>query len=101
MEIAGKVAVVTGGAWGIGRGTALRLAAEGAAVLVADLDDEKERLQEVSELVKQQGGSVRTVVADASSEADWRRVVAFAEEELGGLDVLVNNASPASARTGC
>jgi NAD(P)-dependent dehydrogenase (short-subunit alcohol dehydrogenase family) len=88
MELAGKVAVVTGAAWGIGRGTALRLVSEGMRVLATDLGEEEEGLREVVELGK---GAIVPCVADASSEGDWPRVVSAAGE-LGGIDVLVNNA---------
>lgn len=89
MDSSGKVAVVTGAAWGIGRGTALRLASEGMRVLVTDLEEEDEALREVVEL---SGGAALSSVADAANEHDWRRVVELAERELGGVDVLVNNA---------
>lgn len=94
MELGGKVAVVTGGAWGIGRGTALRLVAEGMRVVVTDLQGEEEGLEEVVELGR---GSVVPCLADAAREEDWRRVVELAERELGSLDVLVNNAGGVSA----
>jgi NAD(P)-dependent dehydrogenase (short-subunit alcohol dehydrogenase family) len=89
VDIAGKVAIVTGGAWGIGRGTALRLVREDMRVVAADLEEEREALDEVVALSR---GAVIACVADAADEADWRRVVGLAQRELGGVDVLVNNA---------
>lgn len=89
MDLAGKAAVVTGGAWGIGRATTLALVEEGARVLAVDLDAQREGLEEVARLAK---GAVIPCLADVASEHDWRRVVEVTERELGGLDVLVNNA---------
>ena len=89
MDTAGKACIVTGGAWGIGRATVLRLAAEGARVVATDLDGEREGLDEVATLG---GGAVVPCLADVASEQDWPRVVDLAELELGGVDILVNNA---------
>jgi NAD(P)-dependent dehydrogenase (short-subunit alcohol dehydrogenase family) len=89
VESAGKVAIVTGAAWGIGRATALQLVAEGMRVLATDLDEEREGLDEVSGLGE---GAIMPCVADAADEADWRRAIDVAERQLGGVDVLVNNA---------
>jgi NAD(P)-dependent dehydrogenase (short-subunit alcohol dehydrogenase family) len=89
VDIGGKVAIVTGGAWGIGRGTVLRLVREDMRVIATDLEQQREGLDEVVELSR---GAVIPCFANAADEADWRRVVRLAERELGGLDVLVNNA---------
>ena len=78
----GKVAIVTGAAGGIGRATVELLASEGARVLATDL----------AKVAAPSIGEVRTEEHDVASAADWARVVARAESELGGLDVLVNNA---------
>jgi NAD(P)-dependent dehydrogenase (short-subunit alcohol dehydrogenase family) len=85
VDLGGKVAVVTGGAWGIGRATTLRLLEEGMEVVATDLEQEQEGLDEVVELT---GGAVRACVADVAIERDWHRVVELAD----GVDVLVNNA---------
>jgi NAD(P)-dependent dehydrogenase (short-subunit alcohol dehydrogenase family) len=85
----GKVALVTGGASGIGRATATRLAAEGAAVAVADLDDERGR--EAAESV---GGAFLRL--DVSEPDRWTEAVAEVERGLGGLDVAVLNAGVTS-----
>jgi 3-oxoacyl-[acyl-carrier protein] reductase len=84
-ELAGKVALVTGGGRGIGRGIALELAAAGARVAVAA------RTAEQVEATAAEIGGV-AVEADVSDRADVERMVARAEEELGPLDLLVNNA---------
>lgn len=86
----GKVALVTGGARGIGAAAALRLAEEGVKVVVTDvLDDEGERL--VQQIRGREGQAV-FVHHDAGSEADWQRAVGRAVEAFGGLHILVNNA---------
>ena len=90
MEIAGKVAVVTGASAGIGRAIARRLAADGAAVVIADVDEEWGR-EAVSEL-EQAGGRALFIRSDVSAEDDVKAMVGLAESELGGLDILVNNA---------
>lgn len=90
MDLKGKVALVTGAGAGIGRAAALRLASEGAAVVVADMV-EGTGMDAVGE-IRSLGGRAAFVLADVTSEADVSVMVALAEEEFGGLDVLVNNA---------
>jgi NAD(P)-dependent dehydrogenase (short-subunit alcohol dehydrogenase family) len=90
MKLQGKVALVTGGASGIGRATALLFAAEGAAVVVCDVDGNKG--QEVVETIRQRGGRAEFVQADVSKAVDAERAVALATRVFGGLDCLVNNA---------
>jgi NAD(P)-dependent dehydrogenase (short-subunit alcohol dehydrogenase family) len=87
---AGKVALVTGAAGGIGLATAERLAAEGAALLLADLPGSA--LEAAAEAARAAGGRAVAVSGDVTSEADFRAFVERAERELGGLDLLVNNA---------
>jgi NAD(P)-dependent dehydrogenase (short-subunit alcohol dehydrogenase family) len=90
VELEEKIALVTGGGAGIGRATALRLAREGTIVAVADVDEDtgSSTVREI----QSQGGRAAFVLADVASDADVSRMVAFAGKELGGLDVLVNNA---------
>jgi len=85
MRLEGRIALVTGGASGIGAATARRLAAEGARVAVADLQEEAAR-ELASEI---DGAAVVMDVADAQSARDG---VAAAVEALGPVDILVNNA---------
>jgi NAD(P)-dependent dehydrogenase (short-subunit alcohol dehydrogenase family) len=90
MDIRNKVALVTGAGAGIGRAVAQRLAGEGAAVVLADVDEEA-GLSAVRE-IKSEDARAAFVLADVASEADASRMVAFARERFGSLDVLVNNA---------
>lgn len=88
----GKVALVTGGASGIGRAVALRFAAEGAHVVVADLQREpREGGRTTDELVVEAGTQARFVACDVTKAADREAAVA-ASDELGGVDILLNNA---------
>ncbi|MEO6084685.1 MAG: SDR family NAD(P)-dependent oxidoreductase [Umezawaea sp.] len=82
--------IVTGGGSGIGRAAALRFAAEGARVVVADLDADRAKAV-VAEIVGA-GGTAVPVVGDLSDQAVVDQVVATAVEAHGGVDVLVNNA---------
>jgi len=89
MDVAGKIAVVTGAGSGIGRVIALRLALAGAVLVVNDIDDATGP-QTVAEIVRH-GGTASFVRADVTSPADVEAMVAHAET-FGGLDILVNNA---------
>lgn len=89
-RVAGKVAIVTGGASGIGRGCALRLAEEGAAVVVTDIQDGAGK--DVAAEIEARGGSAEFAHHDVTSEEAWIDVVAGVMERHGRLDVLVNNA---------
>ena len=90
MEIEGQVALVTGAAAGIGRATANRLAREGAGVVIADSDADWGR--EAVDEIRRAGRRAVFARVDVSSEEDVRRMVDSAVSELGGLDILVNNA---------
>jgi len=90
MDIRDKVALVTGGGYGIGRGIALELAAAGASVVVNDVHNAHGR--ETASIIGEAGGKAAFVHADVTLDGDIRRAIAFAEETFGGLDILVNNA---------
>ena len=90
MEIKDKVAVVTGAAAGIGRAIASRLVHDGASVVIADVDDEWG--EEAAAELRRGGGAALYVRADVASESGVTEMIAAAEAELGGLDILVNNA---------
>jgi NAD(P)-dependent dehydrogenase (short-subunit alcohol dehydrogenase family) len=89
MEIAGKIAVVTGGGAGLGRLLAVGLAAAGAGVLVADIDEEA--AAGTADLVRQRGVRGRPVGCDVRDPAEAHRLIRLAVEE-GGPHILVNNA---------
>jgi NAD(P)-dependent dehydrogenase (short-subunit alcohol dehydrogenase family) len=89
-SLTGKRALITGGASGIGRATALLFAVEGAAVAVADLDEASGRA--VVETIVDEGGQAIFVRCEVSRAADCRRAVQQTVDELGGLDILFNNA---------
>lgn len=96
MRLDGKVVLITGGAGGIGRESALLFAREGAAIAVVDVDDRGG--QETVSLVTAAGGRARYCRADVSVAADCERMVSFSEQEFGKLDVLFNNAGIMHAR---
>jgi 3(or 17)beta-hydroxysteroid dehydrogenase len=85
-----KVAIVTGGAGGLGRAEALLLAKEGAKVVITDIDEAG--IKTVAEEIKSQGGRAGFVKHDVASESEWSHVLRRTLEEFGKLDVLVNNA---------
>jgi len=89
-RLEGRVALITGAASGIGKVTAQRLADEGAAVLVTDIQIDAGE-ETVRELVAA-GARAAFVKHDVTSETDWEAAVAQAVEDFGGLDILVNNA---------
>jgi NAD(P)-dependent dehydrogenase (short-subunit alcohol dehydrogenase family) len=89
-RLTGRVALVTGGASGIGESTAGRLADEGAAVMVTDISDQRGRA--VARELADRGLQAAYLHLDVASEADWVAVVQATVAEFGGLDILVNNA---------
>ena len=89
-QVAGKVALVTGGASGIGEACCLTLAREGAAVVVTDVDTA--RGMSVVEAITTNGGKAIFLKQDVTSEARWSEVVAEIEKTFGRLDILVSNA---------
>jgi NAD(P)-dependent dehydrogenase (short-subunit alcohol dehydrogenase family) len=93
MRLAGKVAVVTGGAMGIGRGIVLCMAKEGADVAIADL--EVEVAGKVADEVKALGRKALVVKTDVTKEADFQALLDRVKKELGKIDILVNNAGVA------
>jgi NAD(P)-dependent dehydrogenase (short-subunit alcohol dehydrogenase family) len=90
MRLAGKVAVVTGGASGMGQSEAVIFAREGARVVVADLLEREG--QQTVDTIKAAGGQARFVKLDVTSEAEWRAAVEATMGAFGAIDVLVNNA---------
>jgi len=89
-RVEGKVALVTGGASGIGAGCAELLASEGAAVVITDLQDDKGRA--LAGAIARSGGNARYYHHDVTSEEAWVAVVGDVKAAFGRLDILVNNA---------
>jgi 3(or 17)beta-hydroxysteroid dehydrogenase len=87
-RVQGKVAIVTGGASGVGKEDVLLLAREGARVVVTDVNEEAGQA-----LAKQIGDAALFLKHDIASEDDWKRVVASTVGHFGQLDALVNNAA--------
>src|SRR5260221_9921801 len=93
MELTDKVAVVTGGASGIGRGTALALAGAGADLVIADIN--KERMDDVVDEVKGLGRKALGVRCDVTSDDDVDALARTVVEEFGRVDVVHLNAGVA------
>ena len=91
MDLKGKTAIVTGSAVGVGRETAVQLARRGANVVINYSRSEDEAREAVG-LVEQAGVKALLIKADVSNDAEVRPMVAQTVEELGSVDVLVNNA---------
>ena len=96
-SLAGRVALVTGGAGGIGRAVAARLLSEGACVVLADIDDDA--LRETGKVLSDRFGTdvVARVKADVSDERAVENAVEESVMQFGGLDILVSNAGIASS----
>jgi NAD(P)-dependent dehydrogenase (short-subunit alcohol dehydrogenase family) len=88
----GRVALITGGDSGIGRAVAIAFAREGADVLISYLS-EHEDARETADWVKKAGRRAVTIAGDVSDEGHCRELVEQAVRQLGGLDILVNNAA--------
>jgi 3-oxoacyl-[acyl-carrier protein] reductase len=90
MRLANRIAIVTGAGSGFGRGIATRFAAEGARVVVNDLN--AAHAEETVAAIAAAGGAARACAGDVSKDADVARLVRFALDTYGGLHVVVNNA---------
>ena len=93
QELSGQVAIVTGAAMGIGQACAKQLAAHGADVVVADIDDAAGNTTAAE--IRETGGSVRFVQVDVGLMADMEAMAQMAIDTFGGIDILVNNAARA------
>jgi NAD(P)-dependent dehydrogenase (short-subunit alcohol dehydrogenase family) len=99
-RLTGKRAVVTGGDSGIGRAVAIAFAREGADVLISYLPEEEDDARETAQLIEKAGRKAVTVPGDIRDEAHCTDIVQKAVSELGGLDILVNNAAYQMAQPG-
>jgi len=90
LRMEGKVALVTGGAQGIGRAICERFAAEGA--IVAVLDIKAENAERAAQAIREQGGQAVACAGNVAERATFESAVAMLERDHGRLDVLVNNA---------
>ena len=97
MSIKDKVALVTGAGQGIGRAIALRLADDGADIAIVDLNEEN--MRQVAEEVRALGRRATTFKADVSDRDQVIAAVEHADRELGGFDIMVNNAGIAQIET--
>ena len=94
MRLAGKVALISGAAGGMGAEEARLFAREGAKVIIADVLEDEGRQVEAG--IRGAGGEVVFVPMDVTREADWEQAVGTAVQRFGKLDVLVNNAGLSS-----
>jgi NAD(P)-dependent dehydrogenase (short-subunit alcohol dehydrogenase family) len=94
MRLPGKVAIITGGAHGMGAEEVRLFAREGAKVVIADILEEEGKALEAE--VAQAGGEAMFMRTDVTSEADWQRLVEATVARFGKLDILVNNAGLSS-----
>jgi NAD(P)-dependent dehydrogenase (short-subunit alcohol dehydrogenase family) len=89
-EFSGSIAIVTGGALGIGRAAAQRLAQDDASVVICS--DQQDQVEQAIDELRSEGLEVRGLRADVTSSADMERLVAFTADAYGGVDILVNSA---------
>ncbi|MEJ2880514.1 SDR family oxidoreductase [Pedobacter sp. GR22-6] len=92
-RLAGRKALITGGDSGMGRAAAIAYAREGADVAINYLPDEEADAKEVIDLIKKAGRKAVAIPGDLRDEAFCRKLVEEAVKQLGGLDILVNNAA--------
>ncbi|MCH7997334.1 MAG: glucose 1-dehydrogenase [Chloroflexi bacterium] len=90
MRLEGKVALISGGARGIGAAEARLLAREGAVVVIGDVLEKEGR--QLEEEINESGGRALFTRLDVTSEEDWQRAVQLTVDTFGKLDILVNNA---------
>ena len=99
-RLVGRKAIVTGGDSGVGRAVALAFAREGADVAISYLENEQSDADETARVVRDAGRTALQLPGDLQDEAYCRELVTTAAQELGGVDILVNNAAYQMARDG-
>jgi NAD(P)-dependent dehydrogenase (short-subunit alcohol dehydrogenase family) len=99
-RLTGKRAIITGGDSGIGRAVAIAFAREGADVLIAYLPEEEDDAAQTAKLIEKAGRKAITMPGDIRDEAHCTAIVQKAIDDLGGVDILVNNAAYQMAQNG-
>nr|WP_184956938.1 SDR family oxidoreductase [Actinoplanes abujensis] len=99
-RLAGRKAIITGGDSGIGRAVAIAFAREGADVLISYLPEEEEDAADTAQLIEKAGQKAVRVPGDIRDEEHCKTIVERAVAELGGVDILVNNAAYQMAQPG-
>ena len=89
-KLDGKIALITGGGSGIGRASALAMAAEGAKIAISDIDEKGGK--ETCDLISAKGGTARFYKHDVTKESDWESVIAGIKKDFGKLHIVLNNA---------
>jgi 3(or 17)beta-hydroxysteroid dehydrogenase len=97
MRLAGRVAIISGAASGMGAATAKRFGKEGACVVVADMLEEEGKA--VADSINEAGGKALFVALNVTDEAGWKKVVDATVAAFGRLDILVNNAGISGSAT--
>ncbi len=92
-RLEGKKAIITGGDSGIGRAVALAFAREGADVLISYVEEEEQDADETVRIVEEAGRKAVKAPGDIADEGQCQKIVQKAVEELGGIDILINNAA--------
>src|SRR5918994_821481 len=91
MKLAGQVAIIVGGARGIGEAIAHLFSKEGAKIVLIDLDKAKFQLDSLVQAINQEGGNATALVADATDDAQVNKMVNQVVERYGKIDVLINS----------
>jgi len=99
-RLSGRKAVITGGDSGIGRAVAIAYAREGADVLISYVPEEEDDARDTAQYIEKAGRKAVLVPGDIRDEAHCRAIIDRARTELGGLDILVNNAAYQMAQPG-
>lgn len=99
-KLSGKRALITGGDSGIGRAVALAFAREGADVMISHVEAEEQDARETCRLVRESGRTAASLAGDIQDEQHCARLVDQCVQELGGLDILVNNAAYQMSQAG-
>ncbi len=97
MRLKNKVAVITGGASGIGKATAIRFVQEGSKVVIGDINESL--LEEAVKELKEQGGEATGVVCNITNREQVAKLMNTAKDQYGSLDILLNNAAITQSQT--